>query len=118
MSTSTYRLPSHVSPRRYDVQLDAQLGREDFHVTVIIALNLHEAKKTIDLHARDLNIAHADLVINGESHPALIMPDPDNERVVLQFSQAFPVSEASLVLSFTGKVSQTLKGLYLAQNRP
>src|SRR5688572_5957355 len=118
MSTSTYRLPSHVSPRRYDVQLDAQLGREAFTGTVTIVLDLHESKDTIDLHARYLNINHAELNIDGESRLAAITLDPDNERIVLQFSQAFPISEASLVLSFTGKVSQTLKGLYLAQNRP
>jgi puromycin-sensitive aminopeptidase len=118
MSTSTYRLPSHVSPRRYDVQLDARLGREEFGGSVIIALDLREAKNTIDLHARELTITRAELIINGQSQPAMITVDPDNERIVLQFSQAFPVGQASLILTFSGKVRQTLKGLYLAQNRP
>ena len=30
MNNSTYRLSAYVSPRRYDVQLDARLGREEF----------------------------------------------------------------------------------------
>jgi puromycin-sensitive aminopeptidase len=118
MSTSTYRLPSHASPRRYDVQLDAQLGREEFSGHVIIALQLHEANDTIDLHARDLTVTDANLIIDGQSYPAIVTIDPDNERIILQFSQAFPVGEASLSLTFSGKVSQNLKGLYLAQNRP
>ena len=118
MSTSTYRLPTHASPRRYDVQLDAQLGREEFDGHVIIALDLHEANDTIDLHARDLTVTDANLIIDGRSHPAMVTIDPDNERIVLQFPQAFPVGEASLGLAFSGKVSQTLKGLYLAQNPP
>ncbi|HET9908024.1 MAG TPA: hypothetical protein VFQ23_15340, partial [Anaerolineales bacterium] len=118
MSTSTYRLPSHVSPRHYDIQLDAQVGRESFTGTVTIALDIHESRDTIDLHARDLNINHAELNIDGESRTAVISLDPDNERIALQFSQAFPIGEASLKLSFGGKVSQNLKGLYLAQNRP
>lgn len=118
MSTSTYRLPSHASPRRYDVQLDAQLGREEFGGHVIIALQLHEANDTIDLHARDLTVTDANLIIDGQSYPAIVTIDPDNERIILQFSQAFPVGEASLSLTFSGKVSQNLKGLYLAQNRP
>ena len=118
MSTSTYRLPSHASPRRYDVQLDAQLGREEFSGHVIIALQLHEANDTIDLHARDLTVTDANLSIDGQSYPAIVTIDPDNERIILQFSQAFPVGEASLSLTFSGKVSQNLKGLYLAQNRP
>lgn len=118
MSSSTYRLPRYVSPRRYDVQLDAQLGREKFNGQVTIALDLHEARETIDLHARDLAITRAELNVEGQSYPAAVTLDPDNERAVLQFSRTFPVAEASLSLTFHGKVSQTLKGLYLAQNRP
>ena len=40
MSTSTYRLPTHALPRRYDIHLDAQVGREDFEGRVVIALEL------------------------------------------------------------------------------
>ena len=118
MSTSTYRLPSHAAPRRYDVRLDAQVGREEFSGRVVIALDLHEAKQTIDLHARDLTVTDAILLIDGQSHPARITMDADNERIVLQFVQAFPAGGAALDLTFRGKVSQTLRGLYLAQNRP
>ena len=118
MSTSTYRLPTHASPRHYDIQLDAQVGREDFRGQVTIALDLHAANDTIDLHARDLTIKAATLTIDGQSQPATVAVDADNERIVLHFPRVFPVGEASLQLTFSGKVSQTLKGLYLAQNRP
>ncbi|HJR80678.1 MAG TPA: M1 family metallopeptidase [Anaerolineales bacterium] len=118
MSTSTYRLPLHVSPRRYDVQLDAQVGREDFTGHVTIALDVHEANDSIDLHARDLRIIGATLLVDGQSHPATVTVDSDNERIVLRLPHVLPVGEASLQLSFSGSVSQNLKGLYLAQNRP
>ncbi|MDQ2690767.1 MAG: M1 family metallopeptidase, partial [Chloroflexota bacterium] len=118
VSTSTYRLPTHASPRRYDIQLHAQVGREDFNGRVLIALDLHEAKDTIDLHARDLTIGPANLVVNGQSLPATVTMDPDNERIILQFPQAIPAGEASLDITFDGKVSQALKGLYIAQDPP
>ena len=118
MSTSTYRLPNHVSPRRYDIKLDARLGREDFFGSVTIQLDVHEEKDTIDLHAKGLAVNQANLMIDEQTHQAEITPDPDNERIVLQFSQPFRMGEASLELTFTGKVSQSLKGLYLAQDRP
>jgi puromycin-sensitive aminopeptidase len=118
MSTSTYRLPSHASPRRYDIQLDAQVGREDFTGQVTIALELHRAHDTIDLHARDLIITDANLSMDGQRQAAVVTTDRDNERIVLQFPQAFPAGSASLSLTFSGKVSDTLRGLYLAQNRP
>ena len=118
MSTSTYRLPLHVSPRRYDIELDAQVGREDFSGHVRIAIDVQQANDTIDLHARALTIIAANLFIAGQSQPATVTVDSDNERIVLHFSKAFPVGEAALELTFGGKVEQTLKGLYLAQNRP
>src|SRR5688572_15685437 len=118
MSTSTYRLPTHATPRRYDIWLDAQVGREDFHGRVVIALELHKEHDTIDLHARDLTISDAILTMNGHSLPARVTMDPDNERMILQFPQSIQGSEASLDVTFHGKVSQTLKGLYLAQDRP
>ena len=118
MSTSTYRLPLHATPRRYDIKLDAQVGREEFSGQVMIALDLHQAHDTIDLHAKDLTITDAALIMDRQRHPATVTVDPDNERIVLQFSQTLPKGKASLDLVFYGKVSQTLRGLYLAQNRP
>lgn len=118
MSTSSYRLPSHASPQRYDVQLNAQVGREDFDGRVVIALDLRESHNSIDLHARDLSILDAHLSMSGQRQPAAVTMDPDNERVVLQFSQAIPAGEASLELAFRGKISQMLKGLYIAQDPP
>jgi puromycin-sensitive aminopeptidase len=100
------------------VQLEAQLGREDFSGQVTIALDLREVTETIDLHARDLAITQVELSAGGKSQLATVTLDPDNERAILQFAQALPVGEASLRLTFNGKVSETLKGLYLAQNRP
>ena len=118
MSTSTYRLPTYASPRRYDVQLDAQLGREEFHGQVVIALDLHETTNIIELHARDLNITTAQVTGNRENQTAAVTLDPENERLILQFSEALSAGEATLKIIFHGKVSETLKGLYLAQNRP
>jgi puromycin-sensitive aminopeptidase len=118
MSASTYRLPAHATPRRYDVQLDARLGREEFTGQATIGLDLHAAKDTLELHARDLAINKSQLMIEGKTHNATVTSDPENERIMLQFSQALPAGAAVLVLSFTGKISQNLKGLYLAQNFP
>jgi puromycin-sensitive aminopeptidase len=100
------------------VHLEARLGREDFSGQVTIALDLREPTEAIDLHARDLSITRVELSAGGQSHVATVTLDPDNERAILQFAQALPPGEASLCLTFNGKISETLKGLYLAQNRP
>ncbi len=118
MSASSYRLPTHAQPRRYDVQLDARLGREEFSGQVVIALELHTASTTLDLHARDLVISEAHFTATEHTQPATVTLDPDNERVSLQFAHPLPVGAATLTLIFNGRISQTLRGLYLAQNRP
>lgn len=118
MSTSNYRLPKHVSPRRYDIKIDARLGREDFFGSATVQLEIHEEKDSIDLHAKNLAVGHANLNLDGQLLQAAITTDSDNERIVLQFPQPIRAGKASLELAFTGKVSQSLKGLYLAQDRP
>lgn len=118
MSASTYRLPTHASPLRYDIQLEAEVGREDFSGHVLIAIELHQAHDTLDLHARELTISNAALNMDGHRYSARLNPDPDNERIILQFSQVLPAGSAFLELSFQGKVSQNLRGLYLSQNPP
>ena len=118
MNTSTYRLPADASPNYYDVHIDARLGREEFTGSVNIVLDLYTEKDTIELHARDLTVVDAQLKIGGDAHNAAVTLDPENERLVLKFSQKFSAGKAELHINFTGKVSQTLRGLYLAQNRP
>lgn len=109
MSTSTYRLPTYASPRRYDVQLDAQLGREEFHGQVVIALDLHETTNIIELHARDLNITTAQVTGNRENQTAAVTLDPENERLILQFSEALSAGEATLKIIFTARSAKRSK---------
>ena len=118
MNTSTYRLPAYATPDYYDIQIDARLGREEFTGNVTIALNLRAEKDTIELHARGLSISDAQLKIGAKTHAAAVTVDEENERIVLQFAEKFSVGKAELIIDFAGKVSQTLRGLYLAQNRP
>jgi len=118
MSTSTYRLPVDVTPRLYDVRLNAQLGCEEFSGESIISLDLHAPKNSMEMHSRELTVKSAEIRVGDKTHPAQVNYDPENERIIFQFSEMLPKGEAALSMAFNGKVSQTLKGLYLAQNRP
>ncbi len=118
MSTSIFRLPSHVSPLRYDIRLNAAVGREDFSGHETISLEIRNEINTIDLHSRGLVVTDVHLSWDGQALPAIVVNDPDNERIVLQFSQAVPPGKASLSLAFQGKINQQLRGLYLSQDQP
>src|SRR5439155_1840 len=56
-----YRLPTHALPRRYDIAIDARLGREDVHGKVRIELDIREPRDVIELHARDMQLSNARL---------------------------------------------------------
>ena len=118
MSTSTYRLPVDATPRLYEVRLNAQLGREEFSGESNISLDLHTSKDSIEMHSRELTVTSAQARVGGKTYSAVVEYDPDNERIIFQFSETLPQGDAALSMAFNGKVSQTLKGLYLSQNRP
>ncbi len=122
MSTKPYRLPTHARPRQYDLELDARLGRETFTGRVTISLDILEARDVVELHARDLNIASAQLTVVAGGSPlpqtGAVTLDPERERAIIHFPTALPVGSATLSLAFDGKISQGLAGLYLSQDRP
>jgi puromycin-sensitive aminopeptidase len=118
MNTTAYRLPTHARPRRYDIALDARLGRADFQGAVTIDLEIDESRETIELHARDLAITEARFSVGAESYPGVITADAAREMVELRFPVALPTGEARLALTFSGRISEGLTGLYLAQDGP
>ena len=118
MNTTAYRLPAHARPRRYDVVLDARLGRAEFHGAVTIDLEIDASRETIELHARDLAITGAQVSAGPETYPAAVTAQAAQEMVELRFPVALPPGEARLSLTFSGRVSEGLTGLYLAEDGP
>src|SRR5215210_7806998 len=113
-----YRLPKHVLPRRYDIHLDARLGRDRVKGHVDIDLNIVEPGETIELHARELTIHRVKLVAGGHAIEGKAVQDADREMASLAFGQPLPVGDARLEIDFDGQVSKGLEGLYLAQDGP
>ncbi len=118
MNPKAYRLPTDILPRRYDIQIDARLGREDFHGKVSIKLDIEQARDTIELHARDLKLADACLTCDGAILSGVITQDAEREMAEIRFDRPLPTGEAYLDISFDGQVSTNLEGLYLAKDGP
>ena len=118
MNPKAYRLPKHILPRRYDIDIDARLGREEFSGKVVIQLDIIEPCETIELHARDLEITDARLTVDGKDLKGKVEPNSESEMVAVKFKEAIPTGQATLTLAFEGKVSEGLEGLYLAQDGP
>ncbi|MFL5735080.1 MAG: M1 family metallopeptidase [Chloroflexia bacterium] len=114
-----YRLPTHAFPRRYDIEIDARLGREDFHGKVVIKLDIVEARDVIELHAKDMKLSDARLTSSdGKTLEPRISQDNEREMAAFKFDRPLPSGPASLEVSFDGKVSKNMEGLYHAKDGP
>ena len=118
MNPKAYRLPTHVLPRRYDIDIDTRLGREEFGGNVAIQVEIKEACEAIELHARDLKITSSCLKTTAKELKGKVEPNTESEMVAIEFEETIPVGPATLNLAFEGKVSVGLEGLYLAQDGP
>ncbi len=118
MNPKAYRLPTHILPMRYDIELDARLGREDFHGKVTIQLDIQESRDSIELHAVELELSDARLTVGGRTLDSSIEQDADREMAEISFGETLPIGPASLEIAFVGRVSKGLEGLYLAKDGP
>lgn len=118
LNPKAYRLPTHVLPSRYDIEIDARVGREDFHGKVSIQLDIQESRNSIELHALDLALSEARLTVGSKALTGDIKQDADREMAEISFGEALPVGLASLEIAFDGHVSKGLEGLYLAKDGP
>jgi puromycin-sensitive aminopeptidase len=113
-----YRLPTHALPKRYDIHIDARLGRDDFFGRVTVQLDIKQPQDFIELNQRELQLSNARLTFNGETLEGRIEQDDEREMARIQFDRALPVGEGTLEVDFRGKVGRGLEGLYLAKDGP
>lgn len=114
-----YRLPVSVRPRQYEITLDARPGRETFHGSVTVRLALEAPTRVIELHARNLDIASAQLTsASGVMTVASATVDAEREIAVITLDGQAPAGEATLSLDFTGHLSPSLEGLFLSKDGP
>src|SRR4051794_305832 len=105
-----YRLPTHVLPKRYGIDIDARLASEDFHGKVTIDLDIKESCDAIEMHARDLKLSDAILTIHGAMRAGVIHQDNEREMASIRFDEPLPAGGATLELSFAGRISPNMEG--------
>src|SRR5262245_2226004 len=114
MSARAYRLPLHVRPLSYHIDLETDPGRSDFAGTVEMALAIKQATSTIELHARGLTIGSA--VVQRPGGPeiaAAVSTQPERQTATLTLPAPLPQGEATARLRFSGQLSPSMHGLYL-----
>lgn len=116
MSTSDFRLPSTVVPRRYDLTLEPDLAAATFQGRVIIEVEVTEAVDEVAIHALDLDITQVIFEpVDGGGIAAVeaqVHLDADSESALLLADSTLAPGLWALHCSFTGVLNDKLVGFY------
>jgi puromycin-sensitive aminopeptidase len=108
-----YRLPTTVTPRRYDLELAPDLGAAAFEGTVAIDVDVHEPVDEIVLNALELDIAEAWIDLpDGSRLDAEVRLDEKSERAFLALTTTAPKGTAVVHVRFAGILNDKLSGFY------
>ncbi|XP_050052260.2 uncharacterized protein [Dermacentor andersoni] len=111
------RLPAHVMPVHYDLQIQPFLDLHTFQGQVDIQVELLKPIKSVHVHARNLSITSA--FMTDESTKMMVplsgtfVHEP-NELYVMQLGNIADVGTYSLHYEFKGILSRDLRGFYLS----
>jgi puromycin-sensitive aminopeptidase len=112
MTSPSNRLPRAVRPRRYDLAIEPDLDTCVFGGSVAIDLAVEAPTSEIVVNARDLDIVTADVEHHGETLTATVDIDTAEERARFGLPRELPVGNATLIVTFTGKLHDDLVGFY------
>jgi len=107
------RLSADVLPERYIISVAPDLNKFTFRGTEQIHLRLERPAKTITLHAKELKIDKAELVV-GKRRVAVLRTDFDEklETATFTFQEIIKKGKATLEFSFSGTLGDSLRGFY------
>ena len=113
MTQSDPRLPTHVVPSRYQLELEPDLAAATFFGSVVIDVEISETTDEIVCNAAELVIASASILLGDGSR---ITPDhdldEDTERLHLTLASDIKAGPAHIELTFSGILNDRLRGFY------
>jgi puromycin-sensitive aminopeptidase len=134
---AAFRLPREVRPTHYHVHILPDLVRNSFRGEVVVELELKHQRPSIELHAADITIDHAEIAPRGEkalkalAKPVLpsakpvgppinqvavaIVPHGARETVEVKFLRPVGPGKVALSLAYHGNLQERLRGLYMAK---
>ncbi|HYK08497.1 MAG TPA: M1 family metallopeptidase [Candidatus Eisenbacteria bacterium] len=110
--TDKDRLLHQIKPLEYTLLFKPNLESFTFSAEESLLCDVLTPTKKITLHAHNLEVAKASLVVNGEEHIAEISYNKKSKTVTLTFPQTLQKGQHTLDLLFSGKISNTLRGWY------
>ncbi len=109
------RLPDSVRPVRYALDLTLLPAEPTYSGTVTIDLDVREAVRQVWLHAQDLQVTQARVLVSGRTLEARAVTATEGRLGVL-LPETLGTGPAQLLLSFTGRADrERSQGLYAVE---
>lgn len=110
------RLPTSVIPKHYDLFIKTDLEKCEFNGHVTVHLEVKVPTKRIVLNSTDLEVEN-DVKLELDSGSIIQAAEVDTsvndcETIALVFSSEVPSGKCKVTLKFSGKLNDSLKGLY------
>ena len=106
------RLPTHVVPHHYQLELAPDLATASFVGSVSIDVEFTEPTREFCCNAAELEILSARLIVGGAPTHLDFTLDERSERVRFHTNDPIPVGPARVELAFTGILNDQLRGFY------
>lgn len=107
------RLSAHIIPRRYWITLSPNLNEFTFEGVEDVLLDFTKPTKEITLHASELEITSAEIIIGTKKHSSKnISYDEKSETATISFAKTISKKEGKLKLNFTGTLNNEMRGFY------
>lgn len=108
------RLPQQAIPQHYHIRIAPDLKQNTFSGEETIQVQVKKPTTVITLNAVDLAIAKAEISAGGSSQTAKPQFELKREMVALNVARPLQPGDATIHLVFSGKLTDSLRGLYLA----
>ncbi|MFI5353834.1 MAG: M1 family metallopeptidase, partial [Candidatus Binatales bacterium] len=116
ITAEDYRLPTTVTPDRYEIRLSPDLGSFTFAGEETVAITVHQPTAEIVLNAIELDIDRAVVERGGRRLTVTgVELDPVNERARLRFAETLEAGPWRLTIVFRGILNDKLHGFYRSQ---
>lgn len=112
-ASEPFRLPSSVTPERYEIRLVPNLAAATFAGAETVSIQVHEPVRQIRLNAAELELQAASVRnAEGKTFAATVSLDGDNEQAMLDFTEPLSPGQWQLYIEFSGILNDKLHGFY------
>jgi aminopeptidase N len=109
------RLPRTVFPIHYDLIFEPDLAKATFNGQEAIEISVQRPATSITLHAMQLKLHEATIVVGIDTQPATVTYDTPSETATLTFAKPLQAGRAAIHIAYTGILNNDLRGLYLGE---